>query len=107
MTAGTPNNALMLLFRLLIAIVAGFMIWTFSDVFLLDMQILKAMDARWFNILFAISESVLAPILSIAAILLAAANKHLGYAAAAAGVAIFLFVLPFGSFAIGILIYGF
>jgi hypothetical protein len=96
-----------LLFRMVIIAVAAFMIWAFSDLYLIDVQILKRGDARWFNTLFAISESVLAPLLAVAAILLAAANKSLGYAALSAGLAIFFFVLPFASFAVGILIYGF
>ena len=96
-----------LFFRIAIIAAAGYMIWLFSDRYLNDMEILTHRDARWFNVLFAISESVLAPVLSIAAILLAAANKHLGYAALAAGAAAFFFILPFATFFIGIMIYGF
>ena len=96
-----------LVLRLFIITALAFVIWEFSDVFLLDMEILRTGDARWFNILFALSESVAAPLLAIAAIVLAAANKRLLYVTIAAALAIFFFILPFATFFIGIMIHGF
>jgi len=96
-----------ILLRLLIIAVLGFVIWQFSDLYRLDMEILRTGDARWFNILFALSESVAAPLLAIAAIVLAAANKRLLYVTIAAALAIFFFILPFATFFIGIMIHGF
>ena len=96
-----------ILLRLIIIIVAGFAIWQFSDGFSLNMEILATLDARWFNILFALSEGVLGPVLAITAIVLAAANRHLLPATIIAGLAIVFYVLPVAAFFIGIMIYGF
>ena len=46
------------LLRLIIIIVASLAIWQFSDGFSLNIEILTTLEARWFNILFALSEGV-------------------------------------------------
>ena len=96
-----------ILLRVLIIAALAFAIWEFSGVFRLDMEILTTGDARWFNILFALSESVVAPALALAAIVLAAANKRLVYVIVAGLFAIFCYVLPHATFFVGIMIYGF
>ena len=96
-----------ILLRLIIIIVASLAIWQFSDGFSLNMEILTTLDARWFNILFALSEGVFGPVLAITAIVLAAVNKYLLAATIIAGLAIVFYVIPVASFFIGIMIYGF
>jgi hypothetical protein len=90
-----------LLLRLAVIALAGFMIWEFSHAYLGDIEDLRRGAGGWLSILSAISETVLAPLLSIVAILLAAANRYLGYAAG------FFFILPFAILVAGIMIYGF
>jgi hypothetical protein len=92
-----------ILLRLIIIVVASLAIWQFSDGFSLNINILTTLEARWFNILSALSEGVLGPVLAITAIVLAAANKHLLAATIIAGLAIVLSV----TFFIGIMIHGF
>ena len=58
------SNAMNILLRLIIMIVAGLTTWLFSGGFSLNWEILTTFDARWFNILFALSEGVLAPVLA-------------------------------------------
>jgi hypothetical protein len=93
--------------RLLIIFLAGIAIWQFSDGFSLNMEILTTLDARWFNILFALSEGVLGPALAITAIVLASIDKHLLAAAIVTGLAIVFYCIPFVTFFIGIMIHGF
>lgn len=96
-----------ILLRLIIIIVASLATWQISGGFSLDISILTTLEARWFNILFALSEVVLGPVFAIAAIVLAAANKHLLAAAIIAGLAMVFYCIPYVAFFIGIMIYGF
>ena len=96
-----------ILLRLIIMIVAGLTTWLFSGGFSLNWEILTTFDARWFNILFALSEGVLGPVLAITAIVLAAANWRLPAATIITGLAIIFYSLPYVTFFIGIMIHGF
>jgi hypothetical protein len=93
--------------RLLIIIVSSLAIWHFSDGYSLNLEILTTLDARWFNILFALFEAVFGPVLAITAIVLAAINKHLLAATILTALAIAFYCIPFVSFFIGIMIHGF
>jgi hypothetical protein len=102
------SDAMNILLRLTIIVIAGFAIWQFSDAFSLAMETLaKPREALWFNVLSALAEGVLGPGLAIAAIALAAANKRLLLAAIIAGLALVIYVMPIVAFIIGIAIYGF
>ena len=97
-----------ILLRLIIIMIAGFAIWQFSDAFSLAMETLaKPRDAPWFNVLSALAEGALGPVLALAAIVLAAGNKRLLLAAMIAGLALVIYVMPIVAFIIGIAIYGF
>ncbi len=96
-----------ILLRLIIVVVAGLTIWLFSDGFSLNIKILTTLDARWFNILFALSEGVIGPVLAITAIVLAATNKHLLAATIITGLAIVFYSIPYVTFFIGVMIYGY
>jgi hypothetical protein len=64
--------------RIVIIVVAGFSIWQFSDGFLLAWETLAdPTKARWFNVLSALGEGLLGPVLALAAIALSATNQHL------------------------------
>jgi hypothetical protein len=59
--------------RIVIIVVAGFSIWQFSDGFLLAWETLAdPTKARWFNVLSALGEGLLGPVLALAAITLSA-----------------------------------
>jgi hypothetical protein len=80
--------------RLIIIAVAGFGMWEFSDLILMEMHDL----ARPFN-LFTLAGGVFGPGFAIAAIVLAAANKHLPLAALSSSVlAIVILVTPLAVF---------
>lgn len=96
------------LLRIIIIFVAGFTIWQFSDGFLLAWETLaEPMEAQWFNVLSALCEGVLGPVLALSAIALAATNERLVLAAVLASLAAVIYVAPIAVFSIGILIYGF
>ena len=96
-----------LLLRLIIIVVASLLIWQFADGFSLNAQILVHLDAGLHNILSAFSEGVLGNVLAIAAIVLAAFNKHLRAATLTVGLAVVFFYLPYLTFFIAIMIHGF
>ena len=85
----------------------AFLIWQFSDGYRLAWETLaEPTDARWFNVLSALCEGVLGPVLALSAIALSVTNRRLLLATilailAAANVA------PLAAFFIGIMIYGF
>ena len=94
--------------RLVIIIVAGLSIWEFSDGFLLAWETLAApTEARWLNVLSALGEGVLGPVLALSAIALSATNQRLFLAAILAILAAVTYVAPLAAFFIGIMIYGF
>jgi hypothetical protein len=96
------------LLRIIIIFVAGFSIWQFSDGFLLAWETLaEPMEAQWFNVLSALCEGVLGPVLAFSAIALSATNERLVLAAVLASLAAVIYVAPIAAFSIGILIYGF
>jgi hypothetical protein len=101
-----PRSTLGVL-RIVIVILAGFLIWQFSDGYRLAWETLaEPTDARWFNVLSALCEGVLGPVLALSAIALSVTNRRLLLATilailAAANVA------PLAAFFIGIIIYGF
>ena len=65
------------------------------------------MEAQWFNVLSALCEGVLGPVLALSAIALSATNERLVLAAVLASLAAVIYVAPIAVFSIGILIYGF
>ncbi len=94
--------------RIVIIVVAGFSIWQFSDGFLLAWETLAdPTKARWFNVLSALGEGLLGPVLALAAIALSATNQRLFLAAILAILAAAIYVAPFAAFFIAIMIYGF
>ena len=94
--------------RIVIVVVAGFSIWQFSDGFLLAWETLAELtEARWFNVLSALGEGLLGPVLALAAIALSATNQRLFLAAILAILAAFIYVAPLAAFFIAIMIYGF
>jgi hypothetical protein len=94
--------------RIVIIIVAGLSIWEFSDGFLLAWETLAApTEARWFNVLSALGEGVLGPVLALGAIALSAINQRLLLAASLAILAAVIYVAPFAAFFSAIMIYGF
>jgi hypothetical protein len=94
--------------RIVIIVVAGFSIWQFSDGFLLAWKTLaEPTEARWFNVLSALGEGVLGPVLALSAIALSATNQPLLLAAILAILAAVIYVAPFAAFFIAIMIYGF
>jgi hypothetical protein len=99
---------LRVLLRIVIIFIAGFSIWQFSDGFLLAWETLaEPMEAQWFNVLSALCEGVLGPVLALSAIALSATNERLVLAAVLASLAAIIYVAPLAAFSIGILIYGF
>jgi hypothetical protein len=96
------------LVRIVIILVAGLSIWEFSDGFLLAWETLaEPTEARWFNVLSALGEGVLGPVLALSAIALSATNQRLLLAAILAILAAIIYVAPFAAFFIAIVIYGF
>ena len=66
------------LLRINIIFVAGFTIWQFSDGFLLAWETLAGpMEAQWFNVLSALCEGVLGPVLALSTIALSATDERL------------------------------
>ena len=95
------------LLRLIIIVIAGLTIWMFSGGFSLNLEILTTLDARWYFILFALSEGVVGPVIAIASIVLAIINKHLLAATILLVLAIFFYSISYVTFFIGFMIYGF
>ena len=91
------------LLRIIIIFVAGFTIWQFSDGFLLAWETLaEPMEAQWFNVLSALCEGVLGPVLALSAIALSVANRRLPLATILAILAGVIYVAPLAAFFIGI-----
>jgi hypothetical protein len=87
---------------------AGFAIWEFSDGFLLSWETLAhPFEARWFNVLSALCDGLLAPLLALSAMTLSVLNQRLVLATILASFAVAIYVAPFAAFFIGITIYGF
>jgi hypothetical protein len=64
--------------RIVIIIVAVFLIWQFSDAFLLAWETLaEPTEARCFDLLSALCEGVFGPVLALSAIALSATNQRL------------------------------
>jgi hypothetical protein len=94
--------------RIVIAIVAGFLIWAFSDGFVLAWNTLAApKEAQWFNVLSALGEGVFGPVLALSAIVLSTTNQRLPLAAILVILAAVIYMAPFAAFFIAIMIYGF
>jgi len=94
--------------RIVIIFVAGFSIWEFSDGFLLAWETLtEPTEARWFNVLSALFEGLLGPVLALSAIALAVINQRLLLATILAILAAVVYVAPLAAFFIGIMIWGF
>jgi hypothetical protein len=54
--------------RIVIVIAAGFLIWQFSDGFLSGWETqAEPTEARWFNVLSALGEGLLGPLLAVSA----------------------------------------
>jgi hypothetical protein len=64
-------------------------------------------EARWFDVLSALCEGVLGPVLALSAIALSVANQRLLLAAILAILAAVMYIAPFAAFFIAIMIYGF
>jgi hypothetical protein len=88
--------------RSLIIIVAGFLIWQFSDGFLLAWETLTdPTESQWFNVLSAMCEGVLGPALALSAIALSVTNQRLLLATILVFVAAVIYVAPLAVFFIG------
>ena len=93
--------------RIVIIVVAGFLIWQFSDGFLLALETLaEPAEAQWFNVLSALCEGVLGPTLALSAVALSLTNQRLLLATVLAILAAVIYVAPLAAFFIGIMIYG-
>jgi hypothetical protein len=102
-----PRSTLGIL-RIVIIILAGFLIWQFSDGHRLAWETLaEPTEARWFNVLSALCEGVLGPVLALSAIALSVTNRRLLLATILAILAAVIYVAPLAAFFIGIMIYGF
>ena len=102
-----PRSTLGVL-RIVIIILAGFLIWQFSDGYRLAWETLaEPTDARWFNVLSALCEGVLGPVLALSTIALSVTNRRLLLATILAILAGVIYVAPLAAFFIGIMIYGF
>ena len=102
-----PRNTIGVL-RIVIILLAGFLIWQFSDGYRLAWETLaEPTEARWFNVLSALCEGVLGPVLALSAIALSVANRRLPLATILATSAGVIYVAPLAAFFIGIMIYGF
>ena len=94
--------------RIVIIVVAGFSIWQFSDGVLSARETLaEPTEARWFNVLSALGQGVLGPVLALTAIALSVTNQRLLLAAILAILAAVIYVAPFAAFFVAIMIYGF
>jgi hypothetical protein len=102
-----PRSALGVL-RIVILILAGLLIWQFSDGFLLAWETLaEATESRWFDVLSALCKGVLGPALALSAIALSVTNQRLLLAAILAILAAAAYAAPLVAFFIAIMIYGF
>jgi len=94
--------------RILTIVVAGFLIWQFSDGFLLSWETLaEPAESQWFNVLSASCEGVLGPVLALSAVALSVTNQRLLLATILVIVAAVIYVAPLAAFFIAIMIYGF
>jgi hypothetical protein len=65
------------------------------------------LNGRWFDILSGLCMAVFAPLLAVAALMLAAMGRRLGLAAILLGVAPLVYWSPVIAFFVGMTIYGF
>jgi hypothetical protein len=94
--------------RIVIMILAGFLIWQFSDGYRLAWETLaEPTETRWFNVLSALCEGVLGPVLGLSAMALSVINRRLALATILAILAGVIYVAPLAAFFIGLMIYGF
>ena len=94
--------------RIVIIILAVFLIWQFSEGFLLAWKTLaEPTEARWFDVLSALCEGVFGPVLALSAIALSVTNQRLLLAAILVILAAVMYVAPVAAFLIAIMIYGF
>ena len=94
--------------RIVIIITASFLVWQFSDGFLLAWETLaQPTEARWFDVLSALCEGVLGPVLALSVIALSATNQRLLLAAILTILAAVTYAAPLAAFFIEIMIYGF
>ena len=94
--------------RIVIIILAVFLIWQFSEGFLLAWKTLaEPTEARWFDVLSALCEGALGPVLALSAIALSVTNQRLLLAAILVIVAAVMYVAPVAAFLIAIMNYGF
>ena len=70
------------------------------------MRLAEPTEARWFDVLSALCEGVLCPVLALSAIALSVANQRV-LAAILTILAAVMYVAPFAAFFIAIMIYGF
>jgi hypothetical protein len=101
-----PKGAIGVL-RIAIITLAVFLIWQFSDGLLACETLAKPTEARWFDVLSALCEGVLGPVLALSAIALSVTNQRPLLAAILAILAAVMYVAPFAAFFIAIMIYGF
>jgi hypothetical protein len=98
----------MYLLRLGIIVIAGLELWYFSDTFGLSLEFLAdPIGARWFNLVQALGQGLIAPLLAIAAAVMSVMGRRLGLAGILLAIAAFVYVLPYLAFGIGVAIYGF
>jgi hypothetical protein len=98
----------MLALRIAMIAVAALEIWYFSGGFSLAFEILAdPVGSRWFNLLFAFCEGVIAPLMALAAAGLCLAGKRLGLAAILLAVAWLSYMAGSIAFGIAVAIYGF
>ncbi len=94
--------------RIAIVVAAALELYWFADGYELSFETLAhPSDATWFNLLFALGNGVIAPLLALAAAGLAIAGKRLGLAAILLCIAPVVYAIPVISFGIGVMIYGF
>jgi len=67
----------------------------------------SGIQARWFNVLSALCEGVLGPVLALSAVALSVTNRRLLLATILTILAAVIYVAPLAAFFIGIMIYGF
>lgn len=102
-----PKNPALVILRGLIVALAAFELYHVSDGMPLALEVLAGMDAKWFDMLFALGVGILAPLCALAAAALAVMNRRLVLACVLIGVALLVYWMPVIAFAIAVMIYGF
>jgi len=96
-----------MLIRLAIAVAATLELAYFYTEMPFSFGTMLSLNARWFNILSGYCMAVFAPLIAVAALVLAAMNRRPGVAAILLAVAPVVYWSPMIAFMIGIIIYGF